>query len=175
MKIRNRDFLASLALFAIASAAQDSAGGLDVVACTSNATRVQRESACNENPSTSALRTEMKVTTTIEGASISRPYCKATIALEYSQRNDAAFVDGVIENDDCGASGGDYTIEFRVRDENGELQTISLTDSWNREDDQPVSFRKEQPIGGNVDLVRVRSRQLSCTCAEALIESEPAD
>ena len=176
MKIRHRDFLAApLALFAIASAAQDSAGSVDVVTCTSNATRVQRETACSDNPSTNALRTEKKVTTTIEGASMSRPYCEAAIALEYSQRNDTVLVDGLIDNHDCGASSGDYTIEFRIRDENGELQTILLSNSWSRDDGQPVSFRKEQLIGDDVDLVRVRSRQLSCTCTEALVESEPAD
>jgi hypothetical protein len=46
------------------------------------------------------------------------------------------------------------------------LKTLEFVESWRRDDDQPVKFSADYEIGENVDLVRARSRQLRCTCAD---------
>jgi len=93
--------------------------------------------------------------------------CQATIAFQYDQRDTIASVTGTIENGDCAASSGDYTILVSIRDEKGESKTLEFNESWQRDDDQPVQLKSEYRIGENVDLVRVRSRQSRCTCADA--------
>jgi hypothetical protein len=93
-------------------------------------------------------------------------YCHAQIRTEYIQKNTIAAVKGEIENEDCGASGGEYTISIRFRDERGDVHNIEHLESWQREDDQNVSFQGEYLIGENVDLMRVRARKIVCICAE---------
>ena len=99
-------------------------------------------------------------------------YCQARIALEYTQRNTVASVTGEIENDDCGASGGDYTMTVRFRDENGEVQNEEHEEQWQRDDDQVFAFEYEYTIGDNVDLIRVRARKIQCVCAEMPADDE---
>jgi hypothetical protein len=92
--------------------------------------------------------------------------CQASMALSYAQRNTVADVDGTIENDDCAASSGDYTIAVSTRDDSGEVKVTEFSATWERSDDQPIEFEAAYPIDENVDLVRVRSRRISCVCAE---------
>jgi hypothetical protein len=94
-------------------------------------------------------------------------YCQAPIALQFTQRNTIARVRGTIENDDCGASSGTYTIAVRYKDEAGEVHNVEQAEEhWQRDDDQPFSFEHEYLIGENVDLIRVRVRKIECVCAE---------
>jgi hypothetical protein len=93
-------------------------------------------------------------------------YCKAKASFEYTQRNTLASVIGVIENDDCAASGGDYRLSVRVRDQNGDIRTVDHDEQWQREDDRPFTFEKHYAIGENVDLLRVRASKIICICAE---------
>jgi hypothetical protein len=92
--------------------------------------------------------------------------CAATIRLEYEQRNTAARASGTIDNTQCAASRGDYTLVVTVRDANGELTSLEFKEPWQRGDDQPFEFVRDYAIGDNVDLVRVRARGLHCTCDE---------
>jgi hypothetical protein len=95
------------------------------------------------------------------------PRCEAQLQFSYIQKNTVAEVDSTLNNPDCGASGGDYTIRVRFKDENNELQSLEYPETWRREDDQPIEQRKEYFIGENVDLVSVRPRKLQCKCDAA--------
>jgi hypothetical protein len=92
--------------------------------------------------------------------------CAATIEVAYTQRDSTVGVEGTIAHNVCGASSGDYKVVVSVRNENRELQTLEFFESWERQDDQPVKVSAAYPIGENVDVVRVRSVQLRCTCAD---------
>ena len=81
-------------------------------------------------------------------------------------------VPGTIAHNTCAASGGDYKLVVSVRNENRELQTLEFFESWQRQDDQPVKFSGVYPIGENVDVVRVRTVQLRCTCADTPVSVE---
>lgn len=90
--------------------------------------------------------------------------CEAKLALEYLQKGDQAEVGIEINNDECAASYGDFTIYVRYRHDNGEMFTDEFPETWSREDDQPVKMSRLYPIGDDVDLIRVRSRGLNCSC-----------
>jgi hypothetical protein len=86
--------------------------------------------------------------------------------LEYSQWGTIARVQGTLNNETCAASAGQYEIAVRVKDENGEMRTLEFSETWQRNDDQPVTFTADYPIGENVELIRLNSRWLSCTCVD---------
>lgn len=98
-------------------------------------------------------------------------YCRARVRIDYSQRNTVANVTGTIDNDDCSASGGKYTVSVRVRDDDGEVQDIEHEELWQRDDDRTIEIGKDYYIGENVDLVRVRPRKVECICADMPAES----
>ena len=160
--------LFSLAGLAATAAAQDGAGregvGSDVPTCQSLSSASRTRSACGEE-STSVLSAEKEVTFRLEVAEPDTRYCRAEIALEYSQRNTIAHVEGVIKNEECPASHGEYTIELSVRDGNGESKQLEFDELWQRDDDQPVTFTSDYSIGENVELIRARTRRLRCVCA----------
>lgn len=112
-----------------------------------------------------AMEAEKKFTIKFETAQ-HKQYCQAKLWVEYTQRNTLADYNGQIENKDCGASSGSYTISVRYRDETGEVRAIETKHQWQRDDDQPVEFAGQQSIGENVDLIRVRGRKVQCVCAE---------
>ena len=112
--------------------------------------------------------TPITVTTTLEVPKTA--YCAATYTVEYTQEDAKVGVAGVIENKDCAASSGEYKLLVRVRDETGEVKTLDFLGSWQRDDDEPVQFGGDYPIGNNLELVNVRIAQLRCTCAEAPTE-----
>ena len=114
------------------------------------------------------VETPLTVTTTLEVPK--NTYCAATYAVEYTQKDTKVGVAGVIENKDCAASSGEYKLLVRVRDETGEVKTLESLGSWQRDDDEPVKFGGDYPIGKNVDLINVRAVQVRCTCAGAPTE-----
>ena len=77
---------------------------------------------------------------------------------------------GVIENKNCAASSGEFKLLVRGRDETSEVKTLEFLEPWQRDDDEPVKFGGDYPIGNNVDLVNVRVVQVRCTCAAAPAE-----
>ena len=97
-------------------------------------------------------------------------YCAATYAVEYTQKDTKVGVAGVIDNKDCAASSGEYKLLVRVRGETGDVKTLDFLGSWQRDDDAPVKFSGDYPIGNNVDLVNVRVVQVRCTCSDAPAE-----
>lgn len=110
-------------------------------------------------------RVEKKYTIQLD-APQGKAYCQAQVWTEYVQKNTVAWVEGEIENPDCGASAGEYTVSIRYRDEDGEVHNVDHVESWQRDNYQNVEFEGEYFIGENVDLMRVRARKIVCICAE---------
>ena len=115
------------------------------------------------------LNIELKNTVTLEAR---LGGCEAKLALEYLQKGDQAEVDIEINNDECAASHGDFSIHVRYRHDNGEMFTDEFPESWSREDDQPIKMSRLYPIGDEVDLIRVRSRGLNCSCGAAGVSED---
>lgn len=105
-----------------------------------------------------------------------KQYCQANAAIEYLQHDTIASVSGTISNNDCAASSGTYTVTARIRGANGEIRDLEFEGEWARDDDRPVRFAAEYPIGANVDLLRVRPSGLRCICTEepAVPDGDPA-
>ena len=93
--------------------------------------------------------------------------CTPAVEIAYTQRDTVVSVEGTVQNKDCGASRGDYTLAVSIRNEKNELTTVEFLEPWERQDDQPVRFSGTYPIGANVDLVRVQPVHLRCTCADS--------
>jgi hypothetical protein len=96
------------------------------------------------------------------------PQCEATTLTEYFQRNNVARVSGTVSIANCTAgTSGNFTLVARVRDESGEIKPVEFAESWQRADAQDHTFTTDYPIGDNVELVNVRVRGLTCTCADS--------
>ena len=96
--------------------------------------------------------------------------CKVNVTLDYLQQNDTAQVDAIITNQDCAASSGSYTVAIRVLDADKNSIEYEFEETWQRVDDRQIVTSTSYPIGKNVDLRRVRARNLSCTCVEPIIQ-----
>ena len=93
--------------------------------------------------------------------------CQALASLEYFQRGAEAEVETRIHTDDCGAASGGYVVNITVRgDDDKEPRILRFEESWERSDDGPVETLRRYPIGDDVDLLRLKSRKLSCECAD---------
>jgi hypothetical protein len=131
--------------------------------CLPRATRM-RES-CDAKQVVVRL-SEQEIDASVEFPGLKGVQCAATIEVAYTQRDINVGVEGTIAHNTCAASSGDYKVVVSVRDQDRELQTLEFFESWLRQDDQPVKFSGVYPIGENVDVVRVRTVQLRCTCAD---------
>jgi len=121
-----------------------------------------REACAQDEPT--VLRSEQELRLRLELAAPQSLECESHVELEYFQRDTLARVTGVIDNETCAASSGTFEIEARVQGADDLRETLVFDQSWERDDDQPVEFSAEYPIGENVDLIRVRSRGLRCLC-----------
>lgn len=93
--------------------------------------------------------------------------CQALASLEYFQRGAEAEVETSIHTDDCDAASGHYVLHVTVRgDDEMEPRILIFEETWERSDDTPVEKIRRYPIGDDVDLLRIKSRKLSCTCVE---------
>ena len=115
---------------------------------------------------TTTLRVEQELKLSIELLGIPSLQCAATTTTEYQQRNTSARVDGAIAISDCTAASGAYKVLVRVKGANGESEVLEFDETWQRSDDRDVTFSADYPIGDNVELVSVRLRNLTCTCAD---------
>ena len=97
--------------------------------------------------------------------------CQATAATDYLQYGIEAQVDTSIDTEDCAVAKGNYVVILMIRtDKDKEPQMLSFEESWERTDDAQFESIRRYPIGDDVDLVRVRIRNLSCTCTEQSAE-----
>lgn len=93
--------------------------------------------------------------------------CQATASLDYFQRGVEAQVETSIDTQDCGAAKGNYVVKLTVRaDGEQEAKVLDFEETWERSDDTPVESMRRYPIGDDVDLLRVKTRKLSCTCTD---------
>ena len=95
------------------------------------------------------------------------PQCEASTLTEYQQRNNVARVTGTVSIANCAAgTTGKFTLVARVRDDSGVIKPLEFDETWQRNDDRDHSFNADYPIGDNVELMNVRVRGLTCTCAD---------
>jgi len=90
--------------------------------------------------------------------------CKADLNLEYFQKGTDAHVKSTLHNDDCGASSGNYTVRVQYKDAAGGSKQVEFEETWERNDDSDVTGEKDYYVGDDVDILRVRSKGLSCSC-----------
>jgi hypothetical protein len=130
---------------------------------------------CEAQDTQATVRTEQKLKVSLDAPpQPSAPQCEATATTDSFQSNAVARVDGTINIRNCSAgSAGTYNIVVRVRDENGEINSLEFSDKWQRSDGQDVKFAADYPIGQNVDLVNVRLHDLRCTCADPPADPAP--
>jgi hypothetical protein len=135
-------------------------------ACLPSSSRA-RESC---EPTKSVIGIEKELSISLEIPARKLAHCATAIEVQYEQRNTLVNVEGRIENKDCAASYGEYTLVVTIKDERSELDALEFVESWKREDERPVIFMKNYEIGENVDLVSVRPRRSRCSCGEASTE-----
>ena len=99
--------------------------------------------------------------------------CQATASLDYFQRGAEAQVETSVDTDECGPAAGTYVVKITVRgDGDDEPRVLDFEETWERSDDAPVETIRRYPIGDDVDLLRVKTRKLSCTCTEVSAAEE---
>lgn len=91
--------------------------------------------------------------------------CKAELEIEYYQKGSSAHVESTLTNADCGASSGSYVIQVRYRGADRQTRSKDFAESWTRTDTAPILDVKDYYIADDVDIIRVRSRKLDCSCA----------
>jgi hypothetical protein len=92
--------------------------------------------------------------------------CGASTTTESRQLDTIARVSGKLEIRDCAAAAGTVTVAVVVKEKSGAEKPLEFTETWERSDDQDVSFASDYPIGENVQLVDVHLAGLTCTCAD---------
>jgi hypothetical protein len=136
----------------------------DVTMCQGSAGGSRMRENCDSQAET--VRAEKEVPIMIALPSLSSRACSATTTTEYLQLNTVARVNGTLKVADCTVASGAFSIALRIRDESGEDRPVEFDETWQRTDDQDVKFGADYPIGENVELLSVRVRRLSCTCAD---------
>ena len=107
---------------------------------------------------------EKKYVIKLETTQATKEYCHVSVDISYLQKSTNVIVDMTLENTDCAASGGSYTVAVKFRDGNSELQTVEYEETWQREDDQSLQSRQEYYMGENVDLINARVKRPMCVC-----------
>ena len=138
----------------------------DVPLCGSSGGGSRVRSNCEE-PETTTVRFEQELKLLIDLPALPSAQCAATTTTEYQQRNTSARVTGAIAITDCTAAAGTYKVAVRVKGERGQDEVLEFSETWQRSDAHDVSFTADYPIGENVELVNVRLRNLTCTCADS--------
>jgi hypothetical protein len=140
-----------------------------------------RANNCENDGAAQTARTEHELTVKIELPAATGPQCEASTLTEYSQRDTAALVMGTVSISSCPAgSTGSFTLVARVKDAAGELKPLEFKETWQHDDAQDHVFDGAYPIGDDVELVSVRVRNLTCSCAQpapaepALLDAAPA-
>ncbi len=111
------------------------------------------------------INSEAEISTTIEAEyAIATSACQAAIEIEYYQKGSSAHVESMLTNDDCGASSRTYVIQIRYRGADRQTQSKDFPETWERVDSDPVVAEKDYFVADDVDILRVRSRKLHCTC-----------
>ncbi len=92
--------------------------------------------------------------------------CKADLSLEYFQKGANAHVKATLSNEQCGASSGNYTVRVQYKEAGGGTKLLEFDETWQRDDNSDVTSEKDYFIGDDIDIRRIKSRNLSCRCDE---------
>jgi len=90
--------------------------------------------------------------------------CKADLHLKYFQKGTDAHVETTLRNEECGASSGNYTVRVQYRDATGGSKLVEFDETWKRNDASDVTSEKDYFVGDDVDIMRIKSSNLSCRC-----------
>lgn len=121
----------------------------------------------------SRINNEAEIRLTIEAThEYASDLCKASMELEYYQKGASAHVETTLANEQCDASFGSYALEIRYRDGAGNVLTKEVAETWERSDASPVEMVKDYFVADDIDIIRVRSRKLRCTCASKDSETD---
>ena len=113
------------------------------------------------------IRNEAEVTVRVELGGSRGPQCEASALTEYFQQGTLARVNGTVSISACPAgTTGAFTLVARIKDESGELKPLEFKETWQHDEARPLKFGGDYPIGEKVELVSMRVRNLTCTCAE---------
>jgi hypothetical protein len=129
---------------------------------------------CEVETETASFEIQQQLRIALNPPPLPDAQCGAATTTEYWQLDKVARVSGTLEIRDCTAASGTLTIAAVIKEESGEEKALEFSETWQRSDDNDVSFAGDYPIGENVDLVRVRLSGLTCTCTDLVIEEEPA-
>ena len=108
---------------------------------------------------------------------LTEQHCQAEFEVSFMQMNDRIRVDTLIDHDQCGASGGEYTLRVRTYKQ-GESITRTMTEQWQRSAAEALELTTYYPMEGanTVGWVRVKTDPLvACLCAEEGASAEPED
>lgn len=135
----------------------------------SNGSQSENKSAHmkDRNKGSSKGKTALKqeITVTLPVPPIQFSSCEVYISFQSHQRNTLARVATTIEPKSCTTSTGEYELSITVKDGNGVHQALKFSETWEQEDDSPIEFSKDYPIGENVTLKRVMAQGLRCECS----------
>ena len=121
---------------------------------------------CDSETTTAAFRTEQELQIQIEVPPLPSAQCSASSTTQYEQRNTLARINSTVQVSDCTAASGTFTVAIRTRDESGADKPLEFSETWQRSEGKDAQFTADYPIGENSELVSVRLRGLTCTCAD---------
>jgi hypothetical protein len=133
-----------------------------LAACLIGASAAQADKTDDDEPIVNEAEIRTVIQTETEFATDA---CMASIEVEYYQKGSSAHVETELNNDDCAASSGTYVIQVRYKDAAGEHQSKNFDESWERSDAEAIVAEKDYFVAEDIDILRVRSRKLNCTCA----------
>ena len=94
------------------------------------------------------------------------PSCKGQVELEYDQYDTVARVETRLGSTTCPVTYVQYALIVSSRDADYEIVTSRHEFAWDVTPDGTLPGSGDYPIGDDTDLVSVRARQFSCTCAD---------
>jgi hypothetical protein len=128
---------------------------------------------CEFETETATFEMQQRLKIALKAPQLPGEQCGATTSTEYSQRDTIARVSGTLQITDCAAASGAFTVAVRVKDDSGAETPLEFRETWQRAGAEDVAFTADYPIGENMELVNVRLRGLSCTCADAASAPPP--
>jgi hypothetical protein len=138
----------------------------DIPVCHTSGGGTRIKANCESEETTAAAQAALRVPQIkLEAPARLHEQCTGSVTTEYQQLNTLASVNNTLEIADCRAASGTLTISLRIRDESGEIKSLEFSETWQHSDAQSVTVAADYPIGENTELVNLRVRDVSCTCA----------
>ena len=132
----------------------------------SDATGDKRSAHIKRNPDADTARfiVEQEIPTKMQMPEIQFNTCQASVTLQYHQRNTVARVETTVENESCIPATGGYELLVNILDDNGGSRNLSFSETWEQNDDTPLTFSRDYAIGENATLKRALAQNIRCEC-----------